>query len=172
VERGQKRRESCKRNYYMDSSRVTREVIIIESLWDPRSMCCSVLQCIAVCCSALQCVAVCCSVLQCVAVGFHNRESILPWGALLAVPSPISPAFCPAWPQYSRCDCYHLHHMTCHHYIPVCLRVSLHLCAAVLLLFSVALLLLPNQQGRGVRLYLPCPTICLHDGVFVHGERM
>ena len=82
MELGQKRRESCKRNYYIDSSRVIRKVIIIESLWDPRSICCSVLQCVAVCWSALQCVAVCCSVLQCVAVGFHNRESILPWGAL------------------------------------------------------------------------------------------
>jgi len=29
------------------------------------TMCCSVLQCVAVCCSVLQCVAVCCSVLQC-----------------------------------------------------------------------------------------------------------
>jgi len=33
-----------------------------------RSVCGSVLQCVAVCCSVLQCVAVCCSVLQCVAV--------------------------------------------------------------------------------------------------------
>jgi len=32
------------------------------------TLCCSVLQCVAVCCSVLQCVAVCCSVLQCVAV--------------------------------------------------------------------------------------------------------
>ena len=32
------------------------------------SVCCSVLQCVAVCCSVLQCGAVCCSVLQCVAV--------------------------------------------------------------------------------------------------------
>jgi len=32
------------------------------------TVCCSVLQCVAVCCSVLQCVAVCCSVLQCVAV--------------------------------------------------------------------------------------------------------
>jgi len=32
------------------------------------TLCCSVLQCVAVCCSVLQCVAVCCSVLQCVTV--------------------------------------------------------------------------------------------------------
>jgi len=32
------------------------------------TMCCSVLQCVAVCCSVLQCVAVWCSVLQCLAV--------------------------------------------------------------------------------------------------------
>jgi len=138
-------------------------------------VCCSVLQCVEVRCSVLQCVAVCCSVLQWAfiieSLSCHEArcESL---GALLAVPSPIAPVFCPACPQYSRCDCYHLHHMTCHHYIPVCLRVSLHVCVAVLLPYSVALLLLPNQQGRGVRLYLPCPTICLHDGVFVHGERM
>jgi len=31
------------------------------------SVCCSVLQYVAVCCSVLQCVAVCCSALQCVA---------------------------------------------------------------------------------------------------------
>ena len=30
----------------------------------PRSVCCSVLQCVAVCFSVFQCVAVCCSVLQ------------------------------------------------------------------------------------------------------------
>ena len=30
------------------------------------TLCCSVLQCVAVCCSVLQCVAMCCSVLQCV----------------------------------------------------------------------------------------------------------
>jgi len=33
-----------------------------------RSMCYSVLQCVAVCCNVLQCVVVCCSVLQCVTV--------------------------------------------------------------------------------------------------------
>jgi len=32
------------------------------------TVCCSVLQCVAVYCSVLQCTAVCCSVLQCVAV--------------------------------------------------------------------------------------------------------
>jgi len=32
------------------------------------AVCCSVLQCVAVCCSALQCVTVCCSVLQCIAI--------------------------------------------------------------------------------------------------------
>ena len=32
------------------------------------TLCCSVLQCVAVCCSVLQCVAVCCSVLQSVSV--------------------------------------------------------------------------------------------------------
>jgi len=32
----------------------------------PLTLCCSVLQCVAVCCSVLQCVVVCCSVLKCV----------------------------------------------------------------------------------------------------------
>jgi len=34
----------------------------------PRSVCCSVLQCVAVCFSVSQCVAVCFSLFQCVAV--------------------------------------------------------------------------------------------------------
>jgi len=38
------------------------------------SMCCSVLQCVAVCCSVLQCVAVGCSGLQCVAVGYSKLQ--------------------------------------------------------------------------------------------------
>ena len=32
------------------------------------TVCCSVLQCVALCCSVVQCGAVCCSMLQCVAV--------------------------------------------------------------------------------------------------------
>jgi len=32
------------------------------------TVCCSVLQCVAMCCSVLQCVAVCCSMFQCCGV--------------------------------------------------------------------------------------------------------
>ena len=39
------------------------------------TMCCRVLQCVAVRCSVLQCVAVCCSALQCVAVCCSARLS-------------------------------------------------------------------------------------------------
>jgi len=42
------------------------------------TMCCSVLQCVAVCCSVLQCVAVCCSVLQCVKVK-QKHHVTHPW---------------------------------------------------------------------------------------------
>jgi len=40
------------------------------------SVCCSVLQCVAVRCSALQCVAMCCSVLRCVAVCCSLLKSV------------------------------------------------------------------------------------------------
>jgi len=42
------------------------------------SVCCSVLQCVAVCCSVLQCVAVCCSVLQfavCCSAPIETRDA-------------------------------------------------------------------------------------------------
>jgi len=46
----------------------TRRATLCCSVLQCVAVCCRVLQCVAVCCSVLQCVAVCCSVLQCVAV--------------------------------------------------------------------------------------------------------
>jgi len=43
-------------------------VYLVPLRLNKNTLCCSVLQCVAVCCSVLQCVAVCRSVLQCVAV--------------------------------------------------------------------------------------------------------
>jgi len=52
---------------------VLQRVAVCCSVLQCVAVCCSVLQCVAVCCSVLQCVAVCCSVLQCVAVRCGGR---------------------------------------------------------------------------------------------------
>jgi len=54
------------------------------------AVCSSALQCVAVCCSVLQCVAVCCSVLQCVAFTQQStRDIMLVWCYLIAVCSSV-----------------------------------------------------------------------------------
>jgi len=72
------------------------------SMWCS-TVCCSVLQyvavrysalqCVAVCCSVVQCVAVCCSELQCVAIRDRNQKDGLP---LLSVPMRCSQLQCVA----------------------------------------------------------------------------
>ena len=52
---------------------------VYETMTSEGTVCCSVLQCVAVCCSVLQCVAVCCSVSMtsegtCMNESFHTYD--------------------------------------------------------------------------------------------------